>query len=86
MQDVLEKQRYNIVDDEAVYFIEPERLMSVNEKHDGKDLLKPVCGRLYYKPEDKRFIDARCICIQNCACERIADILEKETIHSGDPQ
>ena len=41
--------------------IDEKALESVNEKYDGKDLLKPVGGRLHFKSEDKRYRDERCM-------------------------
>lgn len=38
----LEKQGYYIVDEEIQYRLDEKTLKSVNEKYDGKDLLKPI--------------------------------------------
>lgn len=57
----LEEQGYYIGDDEIQYLLDEKALESVNEKYDGKDLLKPVGGRLHFKSEDKRYRDKRCM-------------------------
>ena len=57
----LEEQGYYIGDDEIQYLLDEKALESVNEKYDGKDLLKPVGGRLHFKSEDKRYRDERCM-------------------------
>ena len=57
----LEEQGYYIVDDEIQYSIDEEVLKFVNEKYDGKDLLKLIDGRLHFKMEDKRYRDERCM-------------------------
>lgn len=57
----LEEQGYYIEDDEVQYLLDEKALESVNEKYDGKDLLKPIGGRLHFKSEDKRYRDERCM-------------------------
>ena len=52
---------YYIEDDEVQYLLDEKALESVNEKYDGKDLLKPIGGRLHFKSEDKRYRDERCM-------------------------
>lgn len=61
MQRALEKQGYCIVNDDVQYIFDSTVLDSVNKKYDGKDLLEPIGRRLHFKPEDKRFRDARCM-------------------------
>ncbi len=57
----LEEQGYYIEDNEVQYLLDEKVLESVNEKYDGKDLLKPIGGRLHFKSEDKRYRDERCM-------------------------
>ena len=55
--DMVNKELFPMVDDvkrkleEQGYYI----------GYDGKDLLKPVGGRLHFKSEDKRYRDERCM-------------------------
>ena len=57
----LEEQGYFISEDEVQYPIDSEIWKVVNEKYDGKDLLKPIGGNLHFTSEDKRYRDERCL-------------------------
>ncbi len=50
-----------IVPDEVEYLNDRNRLIPVNAKYDGKDLLAPIGGILHMKPEDRKFRENRCM-------------------------